>query len=87
MLDVSADSPGGIRFTPDGTAAAYLARTDGTDSIHIQPLDGSAPRVIISANEGLGAFRWSPDGSKLAVERQRVDSDVVLLRNAAAQRR
>jgi hypothetical protein len=31
----------------------------------------------------VGNFRWSPDGSKLAVGRQRIDSDVVLLRDQA----
>ena len=31
--------------------------------------------------------RLSPDGSKIAVIRQRVDSDVVLLRDGAARER
>jgi Tol biopolymer transport system component len=74
---------GGFRFTPDGSAIAFGVRKDGTTSVHIQPLDGSAPRVMASA-EGNLEGRLSPDGSKVAMISQRVDSDVVLLRDGAA---
>jgi hypothetical protein len=52
----------------------------------MQPLDGSAPRVMASAEVNFEG-RLSPDGSKVAVMRQRVDSDVVLLRDGAAHGR
>ena len=54
--------------------------------MHIQPLDGSPSRLGESADLDLDG-RVSPDGSKVAVMRQRVDSDVVLLRDGAARGR
>ena len=77
---------GNFRFTPDGSTIAYPVRKDGGTSIQIQPLDGSAPRLMASADINFDG-RVSPDGSKIAVLRQRVDSDVVLLRDGAARER
>jgi len=83
----AADAVGTIRFTTDGSAVAYRARQHGIDTIQIQPLDGSPPREFMTfSGATVGTFRWSPDGSKLAVGRQRVDSDVVLLRDQAKER-
>ena len=78
---------GEIRFTPDGAGVAYSARANGADNIRIQPLDGSAPRLMAAFSNGrVVRFRWSPDGSKLAVLRERIESDVVLLRDGEAGR-
>lgn len=82
LLDVPDDSAGQIAFTADSSAIAYRVRRHGSDSIQVQPLDGSPPRALMTfPGRGLGRFRWSPDGSMLAVVRQRVDSDVVLVRD------
>ena len=82
----AADAVEPIRFTPDGSAVAYRVRQHGIDSIQIQPLDGSPRRELMRfSGATVGRFRWSPDGSKLAVGRQRVDSDVVLLRDQAKE--
>jgi len=81
------DAIGAIRFTPDGSAIAYRVREHGIDSIQIQPLDGSPRRELMKFSGAAAVnFRWSPDGSKLAVGRQRVDSDVVLLRDQGTKR-
>jgi serine/threonine protein kinase len=80
----AAEAIGAIRFTPDGSAVAYRVREHGIDGIQIQPLDGSPRRELMRfSGATVGNFRWSPDGSKLAVGRQRIDSDVVLLRDQA----
>jgi Tol biopolymer transport system component len=80
LLDVPDEATGQIAFTPDSSAIAYRVRIHGTDSIHVQPLDGSPPHALMTfSGDAIGRFRWSPDGSKLAVVRQRSDSDVVLL--------
>jgi Tol biopolymer transport system component len=82
----AADAIGGIRFTPDGSAVAYRVREHGIDSIQIQPLDGSRRREFLRfSGVTVAAFRWSPDGSKLAVGRQRIDSDVILLRDQSSK--
>jgi Tol biopolymer transport system component len=80
----AAEAIGAVRFTPDGSAVAYRAREHRVDSIQVQPLDGSPRRELMKfSGATVGGFRWSPDGSKLAVGRQRIDSDVVLLRDQA----
>jgi Tol biopolymer transport system component len=82
VLAANADAAGEIRFTPDGSAIAYSARVNGADDIRVQPLDGAPPHAITSfANGRIVRFRWSPDGSQLAILRERTDSDVVLLRD------
>ena len=85
LLDV--EGGGTLRFTPDGLAIASVLRAKDADNIRIQPLDGSPGRVITAFAGGrITGFRWSPDGSQLAVQRQRRDSDVVLLREGGAER-
>ena len=77
---------GNLRFTPDGSTIAYPVRKDGGTSIQFLPLDGSAPRLMASADINFDG-RVSPDGLKIAVLRQRVDSDVGPLRDGAARER
>jgi hypothetical protein len=49
-----------------------------------QPLDNSPARQLTHfTSEQIMRFRFSPDGSKLAVERGHVESDAVLLRDTA----
>ena len=83
----AAEALSNLRFTPDGSGVAYRMRERGVDSIQIQPLDGSARRVFMKfSGAPIRVFRWSPDGSKLAVGRQRTDADVVLLRDQTKDR-
>ena len=55
----------------------------GIDNLWLQPLDGSKGRQLTNfTSEEIGkTFHWSPDGSKLAVIRGHLDSDVVLIRD------
>jgi Tol biopolymer transport system component len=76
-----------IRFTVDGSGLASIVRKDNADNIQVARLDGSSSRLITAFTSGrIAGFRWSPDGSKLAVQRQRRDSDVVLLRDGDEDR-
>ena len=73
---------GKIQYAPDGKALEYLVRENGVDNIWRQPLDGSAGKWITAfKTEHISAFRWSPDGKKLALARGHTDSDVVLLKD------
>jgi serine/threonine protein kinase len=76
---------GGIQFSRDGQAVIYPVRDAGVDNLWQQPLDGSAGKHITSFDsEHIGdSFGWSSDGSKLAIIRGHVDSDVVLIRDSA----
>jgi Tol biopolymer transport system component len=84
-FDLPSEFTGSFRFTPDGSAIVYGTRKDDTTDIRIQPLDGSARRVMALAEVNVDG-RLSRDGSRIAVMRQRVDSDVVLLRDGARPR-
>ena len=77
---------GTLRFTHDGKAIVYSVRTAGVDNLWQQPLDGSAGKQITSfTSEHIGAFAWSPDGTKLGIIRGHTESDVVLIRDAQPQ--
>jgi eukaryotic-like serine/threonine-protein kinase len=69
-----------MSFTPDGKSVAYIIRDNGVDNVFVQPLDGSAGHPITNfTSDHVANFRWSPDGTKLAIVRSHTTSDVVLL--------
>jgi len=84
MLDPDpriADAP---QFTPDGNALVYPIRENGTENLWLQPLDGSRGRQITNfKSDAISSFRFSPDGKTIGLLRSHIESDVVLLRDAA----
>ena len=73
---------GKIQYAQDGKALEYVVRENGVDNIWRQPLDGSAGKWVTAfKTEHISAFRWSPDGKRLALARGHTDSDVVLLKD------
>ncbi|MFZ0967250.1 MAG: protein kinase [Candidatus Acidiferrales bacterium] len=71
-----------IAFTPDGKAVAYNIVEDGVGNVWVQPLDGSpGHRLTNFTSDQISAFQFSPDGKSLAVARQHIVSDVLLLRD------
>ncbi|MGC1106163.1 MAG: protein kinase [Candidatus Acidiferrales bacterium] len=77
---------GPAEFTPDGKALAYPITENGVANLWLQPLDGSPGRQITQFKTGTFAdFSWSPDGKTLAILRTQTQSDIVLLRESAAQ--
>jgi eukaryotic-like serine/threonine-protein kinase len=81
-LDQRASAP--LAFTPDPKAVVYVVREKGVDNLWEQPLDSSPPRQLTHfTSERIVRFRFSPDGSKLAIERGHVESDAVLLRDTS----
>ncbi|HXW18395.1 MAG TPA: hypothetical protein VEJ39_08820, partial [Candidatus Acidoferrales bacterium] len=95
LLEVNATSPSSIKyltprpdislpigFTPDGKAVAYKIVEQGVANVWKQPLDGSpGHRLTNFAADQMSDFRFSPDGKSMAVARQHIVSDVVLLRD------
>jgi eukaryotic-like serine/threonine-protein kinase len=81
-VDQRAASP--LTFAPDPKAVVYLVREKGTDNLWEQPLDNSPARQLTHfTSERITRFRFSPDGTKLAIERGHVESDAVLLRDTS----
>jgi serine/threonine protein kinase/Tol biopolymer transport system component len=79
-LDPRASPP--LAFTPDPKAVVFLVREKNIDNLWEQPLDGSPARQLTHfTSEQIGRFRFSPDGTKLAIERGHLESDAVLLRD------
>jgi len=79
-LDPRASPP--LAFAPDPKAVVYLVREKNIDNLWEQPLDGSPARQLTHfTSEQIGRFRFSPDGTKLAIERGHLESDAVLLRD------
>jgi eukaryotic-like serine/threonine-protein kinase len=73
-----------VAFAPDPKAVVYVVRDKGTDNLWEQPLDNSPPRQLTHfTSERIERFRFSPDGTKLAIERGHVESDAVLLRDTS----
>jgi Tol biopolymer transport system component len=74
--------PGPLAFTPDGKAIVYVVREKGVDNLWQQPLDGAPYRQLTHfSSERIWQFRFSQDGSKIAMERGHSESDAVLLRD------
>ena len=81
-FDQRASDP--ISFTPDGKGIVYTVREKGVDNLWQQPLDGSAHKQLTHFTaERIARFRFSLDGSQIAVERGHSDSDAVLLTETA----
>jgi Tol biopolymer transport system component len=80
LFDVDERGVGFPRFTPDGKGLIYAIRQNGTDSLLLQPIDGSAPRHYTGPAAGtIRSYQYSPDGKSLAVLEVERQSDVVLL--------
>ncbi len=83
LLDLERPPHGPLRFSHDGKALVYPIHTGEVHNLWRQNLDGSPGQQITHFDcEEIWDFRWSPDGSKLALVRGHTDSDVVLIRDS-----
>lgn len=54
-------------FAPTGDRFAYIANTTGLPNLWLQPADGGFPRQLTTfVDRRVGAFAWSPDGTRIA---------------------
>jgi serine/threonine protein kinase/Tol biopolymer transport system component len=73
-----------LAFAPDSKAVMYVVREKGVDNLWEQPLDDSPPRQLTHfTSEQIQSYRFSPDGSKIAIERGHLESDAILLRDTS----
>jgi eukaryotic-like serine/threonine-protein kinase len=79
-IDQRASNP--VDFAPDGKAIVYIVREKGVDNLWLQALDKSEHRQLTHfTTEHIARFKFSPDGSQIAIERGHNDADAVLLRD------
>jgi dipeptidyl aminopeptidase/acylaminoacyl peptidase len=55
-----------LRWTPDGQAVSFLGASAAGPQIFVAPVDGGGVRAITAAADGVFAYEWSRDGSRLA---------------------
>ncbi len=85
LLDTNPAISDGPRFTPDGKAIVYPISQNGVGNLWLQPLDGSPGRQLTNfKTDQIARIQWSPDGKSIGVLSQRIDADVVLLREASS---
>lgn len=53
-------------FSPDGRWLAFISDRTDTRQLYRLSLDGGEAEVLTSGSEGVTAFAWSPDGTRLA---------------------
>jgi Tol biopolymer transport system component len=70
-----------ITWASDGAGIAYARLGTSPENIWVQPLDGSPVWQLTQFGDdrAIRGFRWSPDGSQLAITRVSTLSDAVLL--------
>ena len=54
------------RWSADGKWIGFLSTREGAPQIFVAGADGSNPRKVTSAPEGVGEFIWSPNGKMFA---------------------
>jgi Tol biopolymer transport system component len=60
-----------MQWTPDAKAISYQDEADSSLNVHLQPIDGGAPRPLTSFRDGrILDHRWARDGSHLIVTRR-----------------
>lgn len=72
-----------LQWTSDGRGIYFIALNDGISNIWRQPIDGGQPAQVTNFTIGrIFNFAFSSDGSRLALSRGTLNSDVVLIENA-----
>lgn len=59
----SATSP---QFSPDGSYLSFISARDNERQVYKMYLNGGEAQKITSAENGVGSYSWSPDGSRIA---------------------
>ncbi|MFT3898170.1 MAG: S9 family peptidase [Thermomonas sp.] len=54
-------------FSPDGKTVYFLSAKNGSSQLYAMPTAGGKPRQLTDLAQDLGAFKLSPDGSRIAV--------------------
>jgi len=54
-------------FSPDGATVYFLSAQSGSSQLYSMPTAGGTPRQVTALAQDVGAFKLSPDGTRIAV--------------------
>lgn len=54
------------QFSPDGQFLSFISTRDKGRQVYKMHLNGGEAQKVTSAENGVGSFQWSPDGSRIA---------------------
>jgi dipeptidyl aminopeptidase/acylaminoacyl peptidase len=54
-------------FSPDGATVYFLSAKNGSSQLYAMPTAGGAPKQLTDLAQDIGAFKLSPDGTRVAV--------------------
>lgn len=60
------DSATNPQFSPDGKYLSFISSREGDHQVYKMYLDGGEAVKVTSAENGVGSFQWSPDGTRIA---------------------
>lgn len=79
------------RFSPDGTALAYLSDASGEYQIFLRERGAASGKQVTMLRHGVADFDWSPDGTCIAFTaplwREEIDSGTALCEMTPEERR
>ena len=71
----------GVQFTPDGKGVVFAVREKNVDNLWTQRFGSIARQLTHFTSERIPSYGFSPDGTKLAIQRGHTEADAVLLRD------
>ena len=54
------------QFSPDGNYLSFISTRDNGRQVYKMHLNGGEAQKVTSAENGVGSYEWSPDGSRIA---------------------
>jgi Tol biopolymer transport system component len=86
VFDVPVMAPGRLQFSNDGKALYYPINEKGVSNLVSQPMDGGPPTPVTDFKElTFYGYAYNWPANKLAVTRGKLNSDVVIITQQAAQ--
>jgi dipeptidyl aminopeptidase/acylaminoacyl peptidase len=67
QLTFSGKNDSSPRWAPDGGAIAFTSDREGPAQLYRLPMRGGEAEKLTDRRDAVGAFRWSPDGTRIAL--------------------